>query len=44
MYTILVDTLARTLVEVEIPMGVLTALVGTPLFAFLMYRLMKDER
>jgi iron complex transport system permease protein len=43
-YTILVDTLARTLVEVEIPMGVLTALVGTPLFAFLMYRLMKDER
>jgi iron complex transport system permease protein len=43
LYTVLIDTLARTLVEVEIPMGVLTALVGTPLFAVLMYRLMKGE-
>ncbi|MDR1730831.1 MAG: iron ABC transporter permease [Synergistaceae bacterium] len=42
-YTVLIDTLARTLVEVEIPMGILTALVGTPLFAALMYRLMKGE-
>jgi iron complex transport system permease protein len=42
-YTLLIDTLARTLVEVEIPMGVLTALVGTPLFAVLMHRLMKGE-
>jgi iron complex transport system permease protein len=42
-YTVLIDTLARTLVEVEIPMGVLTALVGTPLFAVLMYKLMKGE-
>lgn len=43
LYTVLIDTLARTLVEVEIPMGVLTALVGTPLFAVLMYRLMKGD-
>jgi iron complex transport system permease protein len=42
-YTVLIDTLARTLVEVEIPMGILTALVGTPLFAVLMYKLMKKE-
>lgn len=42
-YTLLIDTLARTLVAVEIPMGVLTALVGTPLFAVLMHRMMKGE-
>ncbi|MDR3264787.1 MAG: iron ABC transporter permease [Synergistaceae bacterium] len=42
-YTVLIDTLARTLVEVEIPMGILTALVGTPLFAVLMYKLMRKE-
>jgi iron complex transport system permease protein len=27
-----VDTLARTLARIEIPLGVLTAFVGTPLF------------
>ncbi|GHS89805.1 iron ABC transporter permease [Synergistales bacterium] len=43
LYTVLIDTLARTLIEVEIPMGILSALVGTPLFAFLTYRLMKGE-
>ena len=42
-YTVFIDTLARTLIEVEIPMGVLTALVGTPLFAILMNKMMKKE-
>ncbi len=42
-YTVLIDTLARTLTAVEIPMGILTALVGTPLFAFLMYGMMKEN-
>jgi len=38
-YLVLVDTLARSLSEVEIPLGVLTALLGAPLFAFLVRRL-----
>jgi iron complex transport system permease protein len=38
-YLILVDTLARTLTEVEIPLGVLTSLLGAPLFAFLVRRI-----
>jgi len=37
-YLILVDTLARTVAEVEIPVGVLTALLGAPIFAFLLRR------
>ena len=38
-YLILVDTLSRTAAEVEIPLGVLTALLGAPLFAFLVRRI-----
>lgn len=38
-YLILVDTLARSASQVEIPLGVLTALLGAPLFAFLIRRL-----
>ena len=38
-YLVLVDTLARSVSEVEIPLGVLTALLGAPLFAFLVRRL-----
>jgi iron complex transport system permease protein len=38
-YLILVDTLARTLTQMEIPLGALTALFGAPLFAFLIRRL-----
>jgi iron complex transport system permease protein len=33
-FLLAVDTLARTLARIEIPLGVLTALVGTPLFAW----------
>ncbi|MEP7154433.1 MAG: iron ABC transporter permease [Betaproteobacteria bacterium] len=35
-YLLAVDTLARTMVSVEIPPGVLTALLGTPLFLWLL--------
>ena len=34
---LLVDTLARTISPSEIPLGVITALVGTPFFGFLLY-------
>jgi iron complex transport system permease protein len=35
-FLLLIDTLARTLAEVEIPLGILTALVGTPFFIWLL--------
>ena len=35
-YLLAVDTLARTMANIEIPPGVLTALVGTPLFLWLL--------
>ncbi|MGD1886897.1 MAG: FecCD family ABC transporter permease [Cohaesibacteraceae bacterium] len=38
-YLIIVDTLARTMSAAEIPIGILTALVGAPVFAVLLRRL-----
>lgn len=38
-YLIVVDTLARSMSALEIPLGVLTALLGAPLFAVLVRRL-----
>jgi len=35
-YLVLVDTLARTIMETEIPIGILTAMVGAPVFAYLL--------
>lgn len=35
-YLLAVDTLARTMTSIEIPPGVLTALIGTPLFLWLL--------
>ncbi|MFC7704176.1 FecCD family ABC transporter permease [Plastorhodobacter daqingensis] len=35
-YLVLIDTLARTLTAAEIPLGVLTALIGAPVFAILL--------
>jgi iron complex transport system permease protein len=35
-YLVSVDTLSRTLMETEIPIGILTALVGAPIFAYLL--------
>lgn len=38
MYMVFVDTLARSVTDAEIPLGALTALVGAPLFAYLIRR------
>src|SRR5499427_557853 len=35
-YLLVIDTLARTTAEVEIPLGILTAVVGTPFFIWLL--------
>src|SRR5258705_932327 len=37
-YLLLIDTLARTMAQVEIPLGILTAVVGTPFFILLLAR------
>ncbi|HPK87878.1 MAG TPA: iron ABC transporter permease, partial [Atribacterota bacterium] len=33
-----IDTLARTVSTVEIPLSILTGFVGAPLFAYLLYK------
>lgn len=38
LFLIFVDTLARTLAAVEIPLGILTALIGAPIFVFLLVK------
>jgi iron complex transport system permease protein len=40
-YLLLIDTLARTMAEVEIPLGILTAVVGTPFFIWLLASVQK---
>ncbi|MFE1599171.1 FecCD family ABC transporter permease [Methylobacterium sp. ID0610] len=35
-YLLVIDTLARTLASVEVPLGILTAVVGTPVFLWLL--------
>jgi iron complex transport system permease protein len=35
-YVLLIDTLARTAAPVEIPLGILTAIIGTPFFIWLL--------
>ncbi len=37
-YLVLVDTLSRTLATVEIPLGILTAVIGAPFFLWLLAR------
>ena len=37
-YLLLVDTLARTLSDNEVPLGILTAVVGAPFFLWLLAR------
>lgn len=37
-FMLLVDTLARTMIAAEIPLGVLTAIVGAPVFLILLHR------
>ena len=35
-YLLLIDTLARTLAPIEVPLGILTAVVGTPFFIWIL--------
>jgi iron complex transport system permease protein len=41
-YLLLIDTLARTAAEVEIPLGILTAALGTPVFIWLLARMPRN--
>ena len=41
-YLLLIDTLARTVAEVEIPLGILTAVVGTPFFIWLLAHMQRN--
>lgn len=36
-YLLLVDNIARTLTTIEIPLGILTSLIGAPFFIYLLY-------
>src|SRR5262249_53503725 len=37
-YLVLVDTLARTMARIEVPLGILTAVLGAPFFLWLLAR------
>ena len=37
-YLLVVDTLARTIAAVEVPLGILTAVIGAPFFVWLLAR------
>ena len=41
-YLLLIDTLARTAAEVEIPLGILTAVIGTPFFIWLLASMQRN--
>lgn len=42
-YLLLIDTLARSATSAEIPLGVLTAIVGAPFFALLLRRMLRRQ-
>jgi iron complex transport system permease protein len=37
-FLLLIDTLARSVAQVEVPLGILTALIGSPFFIVLLRR------
>jgi len=41
-YLLVIDTLARTMAQVEIPLGILTAVIGTPFFIWLLASVQKN--
>jgi iron complex transport system permease protein len=41
-YLVIVDTIARTALSTEIPIGILTAIFGAPVFAFLLRKSQKE--
>lgn len=42
-YLLLVDNVARSAMAMEIPIGILTALIGAPFFLFLIFRQRRDD-
>jgi iron complex transport system permease protein len=40
-YLLLIDTLARTMAQVEVPLGILTAVIGAPFFIWLLTSVQK---
>ncbi len=40
-YLLLIDTMARTMAQVEVPLGILTAVIGTPFFIWLLASVQK---
>ena len=40
-YLLRIDALARTMAQVEIPLGILTAVIGTPFFIWLLASVQK---
>ncbi len=43
-YLLLVDNIARTAMQIEIPLGILTSLIGAPFFIFLLLKSGKRRR
>jgi ABC-type Fe3+-siderophore transport system permease subunit len=41
-YLLLIDTLARTMAPIEIPLGILTAVIGTPFFIWLLASMQRN--
>jgi len=37
-YLLIIDTIARTLVPIEIPLSILTSIIGAPFFVYLMFK------
>lgn len=44
LYMLVVDTLARSVIEVEIPVGIITAIIGAPVFVYLLVRRAKGGK
>lgn len=44
LYLLVIDTLARTATSTEIPLGILTALIGTPVFALVLRQTQRGDR
>lgn len=42
-FLLIVDCIARTLMQAEIPLGILTAIIGAPLFVFLLIRMRRGQ-
>ncbi|MPN35873.1 putative ABC transporter permease protein [bioreactor metagenome] len=43
-YLLLIDGVARTMTAAEIPLSILTAIIGAPFFAYMLRKTMGDKR